>query len=111
MGTPGVSVQKRHALRDAAAGRLGGGQGRYFEFLRALRGHPGPGEGTALSAGLLPPPEDLAEEPKRVRAMHGLPERYLFYPAQFWPHKNHKRIVEALALLRDRGTRVDVVFC
>ena len=51
------------------------------------------------------------EERKRVRAMHGLPERYLFYPAQFWPHKNHKRIVEALALLRDRGTRVDVVFC
>ncbi len=28
-------------------------------------------------------------ERQRVRAMHPLPERYVFYPAQFWPHKNH----------------------
>jgi glycosyltransferase involved in cell wall biosynthesis len=24
-----------------------------------------------------------------------LPEKYLFYPAQFWPHKNHLRLIEA----------------
>jgi glycosyltransferase involved in cell wall biosynthesis len=24
-----------------------------------------------------------------------LPERFLFYPAQFWPHKNHLRLIEA----------------
>jgi glycosyltransferase involved in cell wall biosynthesis len=24
-----------------------------------------------------------------------LPENFLFYPAQFWPHKNHLRLVEA----------------
>lgn len=45
----------------------------------------------------------------RVRAAHALPERYLFYPAQFWPHKNHLRLVQALALLRDRGERVHLV--
>ncbi len=26
-----------------------------------------------------------------------LPERYLFYPANLWPHKNHERLIEALA--------------
>ncbi len=35
-----------------------------------------------------------------VRGKHKLPERYVFYPAQFWPHKNHIRLIEALALLR-----------
>lgn len=28
-------------------------------------------------------------------------KRYLFYPAQFWPHKNHVVILEALRLLDD----------
>jgi glycosyltransferase involved in cell wall biosynthesis len=27
---------------------------------------------------------------------------YFFYPAQFWPHKNHIRIFEALEILRDK---------
>lgn len=42
---------------------------------------------------------------------YGLAEGYLFYPAQFWAHKNHIRILEALVLLRDRGLRPQVVFC
>lgn len=29
-----------------------------------------------------------------------LPEKYFFYPAQFWPHKNHICIVKAVAELR-----------
>lgn len=45
-----------------------------------------------------PPTErDLA----RVRTRYGLPKRYYFYPAQFWMHKNHRLIVEALARLAD----------
>ena len=48
-----------------------------------------------------PPVSELRErEPdaaaiERVRAKYGLPPIYLFYPAQFWPHKNHRRLVEA----------------
>jgi glycosyltransferase involved in cell wall biosynthesis len=43
---------------------------------------------------------------------YGLPDRYLFYPAQFWPHKNHRRIVEALGSLKqDRRLQIPVVFC
>jgi glycosyltransferase involved in cell wall biosynthesis len=56
-------------------------------------------------------PEISEDERTRVRNLHQLPERYLFYPAQFWPHKNHKRIVQALGVLKDRGVRIDVVFC
>jgi glycosyltransferase involved in cell wall biosynthesis len=32
-----------------------------------------------------------------VRRALNLPECYVFYPAQFWPHKNHLRLVEAFA--------------
>jgi glycosyltransferase involved in cell wall biosynthesis len=39
-----------------------------------------------------------------------LREGYYFYPAQFWPHKNHVRIVEALAHLRSSGGDARVVF-
>ncbi len=30
-----------------------------------------------------------------VRARLDLPNRFIFYPAQFWPHKNHLRLIEA----------------
>jgi len=35
-----------------------------------------------------------------LRERHHLPARYLFYPAQLWPHKNHLRIIDALGQLR-----------
>jgi glycosyltransferase involved in cell wall biosynthesis len=56
---------------------------------------------------------DLSDaERQRVRAAHRLPERYLFYPAQFWPHKNHARIVRALAAIRhERGVEIPLVLC
>lgn len=31
----------------------------------------------------------------------GLPARFLLYPANLWPHKNHERLLEGLALARD----------
>jgi len=40
-----------------------------------------------------------------------LPSDYLFYPAQFWPHKNHVRILEALAKLKTEGRHYSAVFC
>src|SRR5438309_5341985 len=46
---------------------------------------------------------DVSEaERQRVQAVYNLPEKYLFYPAQFLPHKNHARIVKALGLLKRR---------
>jgi glycosyltransferase involved in cell wall biosynthesis len=34
-----------------------------------------------------------------IKAAHRLDQPYLFYPAQFWPHKNHLRLVEAFAII------------
>jgi glycosyltransferase involved in cell wall biosynthesis len=47
------------------------------------------------------PPLDLASaelgaaELADVRGRLSLPDRFFFYPAQFWPHKNHLRLIEA----------------
>jgi len=32
---------------------------------------------------------------------YNLPEKFLFYPAQFWYHKNHIRLVKSLKILKD----------
>ncbi len=52
-----------------------------------------------------PQPGDL----DRVRLEHRLPDRFILYPAQTWPHKNHAGLLEALALLRGRGHVVSLV--
>ena len=51
-------------------------------------------------------------ECSRVAAKYHLPERYFFYPAQFWRHKNHALILRALRLISDETREaVPVVFC
>lgn len=41
-----------------------------------------------------------------------LPEQYFFYPAAFWPHKNHVRLIRAVAHLREkRGFRMPLLLC
>jgi glycosyltransferase involved in cell wall biosynthesis len=37
-----------------------------------------------------------------VRRKYQLSTQYLFYPAQFWRHKNHERLIRAIHLLRSR---------
>ncbi len=39
-----------------------------------------------------------------------IPEKFFFYPAQFWPHKNHICILEALLTLRDKRKLEPTVF-
>ena len=38
-----------------------------------------------------------------------LPDKYFFYPAQFWPHKNHICIVKATAELKSKGIEAHVI--
>ncbi|WP_035383195.1 glycosyltransferase family 1 protein [Ferriphaselus sp. R-1] len=45
---------------------------------------------------------------RRIANEYALPERFFFMPNQFWKHKNHALVVEALAILRERGERVVV---
>lgn len=41
---------------------------------------------------------------------YGLNQEFLLYPAQFWPHKNHIRIIQALEILKKQGKTPVVVF-
>jgi glycosyltransferase involved in cell wall biosynthesis len=70
--------------------------------IRILPFHP------PLRSAAMPDEAEL----RRVATAYGLPERFLFYPAQFWRHKNHHLIVRALRRLLDRtGEAIPVVLC
>ena len=38
----------------------------------------------------------------KILEKFNLPERFLFYPAQFWFHKNHIRLIKAIDLIRKK---------
>ena len=51
------------------------------------------------------------EATRSVREKYGITGDYLFYPAQFWAHKNHVNLLLALKLLQSRLERpLSVVF-
>lgn len=52
---------------------------------------------------------DLTADPETVRARYGIQERFIFVPNQFWRHKNHAVVIEALGILRQRGITACVV--
>jgi glycosyltransferase involved in cell wall biosynthesis len=47
--------------------------------------------------------EISAELDAETAMQAGLPERFMLYPAMTFPHKNHLRLLQAMALLRDRS--------
>ena len=52
-----------------------------------------------------PPPSPAVQ----VREKYHLPDRFLLVINQFWRHKNHRLVPEALSILRSRGLQVPVV--
>ena len=52
-------------------------------------------------------PSDGAPLPPVVKDVAG---KSVFYPAQLWTHKNHRRIAEAIALLKGEGHDIHAVF-
>ncbi len=51
-----------------------------------------------------------SEAKETVLEHYELTQGYYFYPAQFWAHKNHVRILQALELLNKKGKSPHVVF-
>jgi glycosyltransferase involved in cell wall biosynthesis len=52
-----------------------------------------------------------SDEKRFAREKFKLPEKFFFYPAVTWPHKNHEDILRALYLLNtEHGLRVDAFF-
>jgi len=62
----------------------------------------------------LPTPDFLFDTHKvkdSIFKKHKISKNYLFYPAQFWPHKNHILILFALKILKEKhGLGFDIVF-
>ena len=59
------------------------------------------------------PPQYILEHkifPRTELPFH-LPEKYVFYPAQFWKHKNHLNLLSAIKLLKEKATEINIVFC
>jgi glycosyltransferase involved in cell wall biosynthesis len=55
--------------------------------------------GSVLREYPAPSPADL----DGLRSRLELPDSFLLYPAQTWPHKNHENLLEALARIRDEN--------
>ncbi len=72
-----------------------------------IRVIPFPTPQPATDAAAVPPKISEAE----LRAKHGIKGPYLFYPAQFWPHKNHINLVRGLKVLGETyGLEYSMVF-
>lgn len=52
---------------------------------------------------------DLKEDVTILKKHHLEKEKYLFYPAQFWAHKNHIRLLKALQKLKEQGSDLKLV--
>ncbi|HEX8161034.1 MAG TPA: glycosyltransferase [Pyrinomonadaceae bacterium] len=76
----------------------------------ALASHPGVA-GKIHVCGFPPifTPSMLALDPEQARRAHHLPERYFVVSNQFWQHKNHALVFEALSRLRRAGKVPPVV--
>ena len=62
-------------------------------------------DGDKISVIQSPPPENFlnykfeSEQFEKVKAKYDLPEKFIFYPAQCWFHKNHIKLVEAFEMV------------
>ena len=57
----------------------------------------------------IPSPLEMScKEVEAIAAQYGLSDGFFFLPNQFWVHKNHQLVIEALRLLSARGVRVVV---
>jgi glycosyltransferase involved in cell wall biosynthesis len=58
---------------------------------------------SVLPFATIPSPDWYTPDPGQTAAKFQLPEKYLIFPSQFWVHKNHALLFEAVRLLRDGG--------
>jgi glycosyltransferase involved in cell wall biosynthesis len=54
-------------------------------------------------------PTSSTQELLQIRELYRLPEKFFYLPNQFWKHKNHLLVLEALRLLKQRGVSIVVV--
>ena len=47
--------------------------------------------------------------PSSVLTVYGLPEKFFYFPSQYWKHKNHESLFQAICLLKKKGFRIFAV--
>jgi glycosyltransferase involved in cell wall biosynthesis len=61
------------------------------------------GRTSVVRSAMLPPDLSEADRHPAIASVYQLPERYFYLPNQFWKHKNHRTVIEALRILRQEG--------
>jgi glycosyltransferase involved in cell wall biosynthesis len=55
-------------------------------------------------------PEDIyRQDPAVILKKYDLPEKFVYLPNQFWKHKNHQVVFEAVSILKKRAIKLFVV--
>jgi glycosyltransferase involved in cell wall biosynthesis len=62
------------------------------------------GRTSVVRSAMLPPDLSDVDSDRAVALGYQLPECYFYLPNQFWKHKNHRTVIEALRLLRQKGS-------
>jgi glycosyltransferase involved in cell wall biosynthesis len=102
-GFPEVSAKGRYFLRElrfrgiaaTAKGILVDSEFGKQQLIESYGGAPG----RVHPLPYVPPAYIHAGTPPGFDARYPLPAKFAFYPAQFWAHKNHRRLLQALAAL------------
>jgi glycosyltransferase involved in cell wall biosynthesis len=63
----------------------------------------------AVKTATYVPPSIYESDPKSVTSYYQLPEKFVYLPNQFWRHKNHGLVFNAVKLLKGRGVKTHVV--
>jgi len=68
-----------------------------------------------VSVVIAPPPKEILNLDRAevdcalVKEKYNLPDKYLFYPAQTWPHKNHLNLIAAVKPIIEKDRSLNIV--
>lgn len=55
------------------------------------------------------PEEVYKTDLNKIIRLYNLPEKFIYLPNQFWKHKNHELVFNAIKILKDRGLQITLV--
>jgi glycosyltransferase involved in cell wall biosynthesis len=68
-----------------------------------------PAKTRVLRYSVDPPEEWLSPDPIEIQAKYNLPDKFVLCSNQFWQHKNHTVLFQAIALLKQAGLSIPLV--
>ncbi len=69
------------------------------------------GRASVLSFPMVPVAQWYAAHPESVVEKFHLPAKFLMFPSQFWAHKNHRVLFDAMRLLKQKGIEDIALVC